>query len=666
MTIMKRIDQKVIETIRLLSADAVEKAKSGHPGLPMGSASMAYVLWKDFLKGSATDPKWVDRDRFILSAGHGSMLLYSLLHLFGYELSMDDIKRFRQHGSITPGHPEYNITPGVETTTGPLGQGVGNGVGMAIAERRLAAEFNTTDFTIIDHHTYVIAGDGCMMEGVSSEAASLAGHLRLGKLIVLYDDNNITIDGSTSISFTEDVGARYEAYGWQVIRVDDGNNCEKVSEALKLARMNSTQPTLIMVKNIIGYGSPNKAGRSISHGAPLGEAELAATKQLMGWDPEVRFEVPDEVIEYMKEVIDSREIDRFLWEERLEEYMVKYPEKARLWKQWFDYELPSSLFTTDNLLASVQKNDATRNHGGAVLNTLFAEIPNLMGGSADLNESTKTHIKASGSFSWENPKGNNVHFGVREHGMGAILNGMAIHGGLRVFGSTFLVFSDYMKPAIRLAALMQLPTIFIFTHDSIAVGEDGPTHQPVEHLTMLRSIPNLNVYRPADGKETAIAWVEALKRSDGPSAIILSRQALPNLEGVNKEAHRGGYVIHEETKYQPDAILMASGSEVSLAVEAAKRLMEHGVDVRVVSMLSMEQFDKQAENYRNEVLIPECRRRIAVEAGHKMPWYKYVGLDGAVLGINRFGESAPGDEVMRRFGFDVSTIVDMLLHYLKE
>lgn len=661
---MKTIDQKTVETIRLLAADSVQKANSGHPGLPMGAAPMAYVLWKDFLKGSATDPTWDNRDRFVLSAGHGSMLIYALLHLFGYDVKLEDLQSFRQLGSITPGHPEYGMTPGVETTTGPLGQGISNAVGLAIAERHLGATFNKTNHRIIDHYTYVIAGDGDMMEGVASEACSLAGHLKLGKLIVLYDDNGITIDGGTDKAFTEDVGMRFKAYGWEVLTVRDGNDMESISSAIEKARIDTTKPTLIKVKNVIGYGSPNKAGTSGVHGAPLGNEELELTKELMGWDPSEQFVVPDEVSSHMKSIIDKREIDRFVWEEKLESYFEAYPEMKKKWETWHEYEMPESLLKHPNLWDHFKEKEATRASGGRMINIVKEHVPNLIGGSADLNASTKTYLKGYGDFDWDMPEGANIYFGVREHAMGAIMNGISLHGGLRAFGSTFLVFADYMKPAIRLAALMGQPVVYVFTHDSIGVGEDGPTHQPIEHVMMLRSIPNLFVFRPGDSKETAVAWIEALRRTEGPSAIVLSRQALAPQEGVHRGAHHGGYVLLKEDGDHPEVILMASGSEVDLAVKAAKLLKGSGIDTRVVSMLCMDQFEVQTQLYKDEVLPPSVRNRVSIEAGITTGWAKFTGLDGLNIGIDHYGESAPGDTLMKHFGFDAEQIAKRIKTYL--
>lgn len=665
---MKRtnpMDQWTINTIRLLAADAVEKANSGHPGLPMGAATMTYALWKEFLRGSATDPNWVDRDRFVLSAGHGSMLLYALLHLFGYEISLDDLKKFRQLGSNTPGHPEYGVTTGVEVTTGPLGQGVANAVGMAMAERRLAEAFNTDQFNIIDHYTYVICGDGDMMEGVASEAASLAGHLRLGKLVMLYDDNGITIDGSTSLSFNEDVGARFLAYGWQVVKVADGNDYEAVVEAIRIGKLNTSQPTLVMVKNIIGYGSPNRAGKSIAHGSPLGADELKKTKEGLGGDPDEFFVIPEEVNNYLKSIIDKREIERFMWEEKLEEYIIKHPEKAETWKQWFDYELPFDIFEDEKMWELMCVDDASRNSGGKFMNWVSSRIPNFFGGSADLNSSTKTYIKGYGDYSYNVASGSNVFFGIREHAMGAILNGVALHGGLRAFGSTFLVFSDYMKPPLRLAALMGLPVIHIFTHDSIAVGEDGPTHQPIEQLLMLRSIPNMHVYRPADGRETALCWMEALKRTEGPSCIVLSRQDLKLLEYSGKGVSKGAYIVRHEHKERPDLILMATGSEVALSIDVAELLLAEGIDARVVSMPCIQQFEKQDAIYREAIFPRDVLKRVSVEMGLTLGWERYIGFSGLAVGIDSFGESGPGEAVMSHFGFEKEKLKNRILKYYK-
>lgn len=662
----KQLDQLAVNTIRMLAADAVEKANSGHPGLPLGAANMAYILWKDFLKGSATDPNWQNRDRFVLSAGHGSMLIYALLHLFGYEVSLEDLKKFRQLGSITAGHPEYGLTPGVEVTTGPLGQGIANAVGMAMAEAKLASEFNKPEFDIFDHYTYAICGDGDMMEGVSMEAVSLAGHLGLNKLIVLYDDNGITIDGSTKLSFSEDVGLRFEACGWNVIRDILGDGDEAIRTALEKARVSTKKPTLIMVKNIIGYGSPNKAGKSSAHGSPLGAEELKATKAFFGFDPEASFVVPDEVTQHLKEVIDRRELSRFKWEEQLETYFETYPEMRVKYSKWFDYELDEHLLEDPRIWEQMNVKDASRSSGGKWLNYVAPIVENLFGGSADLNSSTKTYMKGLGDFASENHGGSNIFFGIREHAMGAILNGIALHGGLRAYGSTFLVFSDYMKPSIRLSALMKLPVVYVFTHDSVAVGEDGPTHQPIEHVNMLRSIPNLQVYRPADGRETAYCWFEALKRTDGPSALILTRQDLALIESSGKGVQKGAYIVRQEAKERPDIILMATGSEVMLSLEVSDVLFKLGIDARVISMPCLEVFEAQSSAYKEALLPKDVRKRVSVEMGITSNWYRYVGGEGLAVGIDTFGESGPGEEVMVHLGFEKQHLAERILAYFQE
>ncbi len=644
-------EKKIINTIRALSIDAIEKANSGHPGLPMGTAALAYTLWAKHLKSSALAPTWPNRDRFVLSAGHGSMLHYALLHLFGYDLTIDDLKQFRQFQSLTPGHPEYGVTAGVESTTGPLGQGLSMAVGMAIAETRLAAEFNTADIALVDHYTYALAGDGCLMEGITSEASSLAGHLKLGKLIVLYDDNGITIDGSTDIAFTENVEQRYLAYGWQVLKVADGDDVAAIDAALAAAKQNVDQPTLIMVKTVIGFGSPNKAGTSAVHGSPLGADEIKLTKATYGLNPDSQFDVEQDVYDALKPLIDQREMMRFDWEKTLEDYKEKYPEKYQQWLAWHDYSINEADFCRADIWEVLKPNQATRASGGAFMNAISQLLPNLVGGSADLNGSTKTYLKGMGDFTADNRAGNNLFFGVREHAMAAIVNGIALHGGLRAFASTFLVFSDYLKPAVRLSALMKLPVIYVFTHDSIGVGEDGPTHQPIEHLFMLRSIPNVTVFRPADANETAYAWLEALKKNDGPSVIILSRQGLPSLEGVNPAAARGGYIVSKEKGATPDGILIGTGSELHLLVEAQRLLSLEDFDVRVVSMMSIEQFEAQDKDYIATVLPPDIKRRIVMEAGITRPWYYYATDGGTVIGIDHFGESAPGDQLFKAFGF---------------
>lgn len=652
------LDQQIVNTLRVLAADAVEKANSGHPGMPMGAAPMAYVLWSRHLKGSATDPGWQNRDRFVLSAGHGSMLHYGLLHLFGYDVALEDLKSFRQWGSSTPGHPEYGMTPGVESTTGPLGQGLAMAVGMAMAERRLASVFNTEDFEIVAHYTYAIAGDGCLMEGVSSEASSLAGHLQLGKLIVLYDDNHITIDGDTALSFTEDVAQRYQAYGWQVLRVEDGNDLTAIDAAIEAAKAEKKKPSIIMVRTVIGYGAPKKAGTSGVHGSPLGKEELAAVKLAFGFNPEESFSVPEAVQAAMKPIIDRRELKRFEWEEQFQAYLEAEPDKGAAWERWHSFALAEDSFEDFELWQKFSKADATRNAGGVFMNAISEVVPNLFGGSADLNGSTKTYLKGMGDFT-ATTSGSNVYYGVREHAMGSIMNGIALHGGLRAYGATFMVFSDYMKPAIRLAALMKLPVIYVFTHDSIGVGEDGPTHQPIEHLLMLRSIPNLTVYRPADPKETAICWIEALKHSEGPSAIVLSRQTLPVLEGVSRGAHYGGYVLSKAVA-PAQGLLIGTGSEVSILMEAQRLLEIDNISVDVVSMPSQELFMRQNHSYREQVLPPQIRKRIVLEAGVTLGWERFATEEGLVIGLNHFGESAPAEELYRHFGLTAEHVVSAL------
>ncbi|MBN2260425.1 MAG: transketolase [Clostridiales bacterium] len=659
---MKNLDKKTIEAIRLLSIDAINKANSGHPGLPMGTATMAFVLWKEFLKGTSKNSKWMNRDRFVLSAGHGSMLLYSLLHLFGYDVSIDDIKNFRQLGSKTPGHPEFGMTDGVETTTGPLGQGIANAVGMAIAEKRLEAEFGKD---LMDHHTYVIVGDGDLMEGISSEASSLAGHLKLGKLIAMYDSNNITIDGKTDITFTEDVAKRYEAYDWQVIKVEDGNDYDEIVNAISEAKKELDKPSMIIVKTIIGYGSPNKAGTSSVHGSPLGKMEAGLVKKNIGWDGEEDFYIPEEVSEYMKSIVSEKEKCYENWLEKFENAKLNDSDLLDRWNYFFNFELPSEILEDEILWNQMTGTDATRNFGGKMINKISEFVPNLMGGSADLNGSTKTHLTNYGDFSSENPRGNNIFFGVREHAMAGILNGISLHGGFRVFGATFLSFADYMKPSIRLSALMNQPVVYVFTHDSIGVGEDGPTHQPIEQVLMLRSIPNLKVFRPADGKETAIAWVEALK-NNGPSALILTRQNVPCQEGVTKAAHFGAYVLVKEKKDKPDIILMASGSEVQLAVETQKELENRGIDARVVSMMSWRHFEDQSDEYKEDVLPSDIEKRVSIEVLTTMGWHKYTGLKGLTIGLDRFGESGKSEDLFEHFGFTTEKVLEKVLNYLNK
>lgn len=664
---MATVEDQAINTLRFLAVDAVEKANSGHPGLPMGGAAMAYLLWSRFLRHSPRDPNWPDRDRFVLSAGHGSMLLYGLLHLFGYDLSLEDLKNFRQWGSKTPGHPEFGHTPGVETTTGPLGQGFANAVGMAIAERRLAAEFNRPGFPVVDHYTYVYAGDGCLMEGITAEVSSLAGHLKLGRLICLYDDNGITIDGGTGLTFTEDTGKRYEAYGWQLLRVEDGNDLEAVAAAIEAARRDTGRPSLIAVRTAIGFGSPNKQGSAEAHGAPLGPEETLLAKEKLGWPPQPLFYIPDRVREHFSLLTERLNRDAEKWSALMDRYRREYPELAARRDNWQTLALQAPAALEQELeLLSFEKPEATRSASGRLLQRIAGRMPNLLGGSADLSASTKTYLEGPGDFQPGNYGGNNIAFGVREHAMAAIISGITLHGGLRAFCSTFLVFFDYMKAAVRLAALMGLPVIYVFTHDSIAVGEDGPTHQPVEQLANLRSIPNLHVLRPADGRETAAAWLHAIRRSSGPTALILTRQNLPQLPGTGMQALRGAYLLSpEQGKAQPDLIIMAGGSELSPSLEAQRALQQKGYAVRLLSMVSWELFEEQDAAYREQLLPAGATRRLAVEAALPMGWERYTGAGGAVIGLTGFGSSAPGNLLMEKMGFTAENIVRQALALLQ-
>ena len=659
---MKNLDDLCITTIRMLVADGVEKANSGHPGMPMGAAPMAYVLWTRFLRHNPHNPKWLDRDRFVLSAGHGSMLLYSLLHLTGYDLSMDALKNFRQWGSKTPGHPEHDLACGIETTTGPLGQGFANGVGMAVSEAYLASRFNRPDHTIVDHYTFAIVSDGDLMEGVSHEAASLAGHLGLGKLIYLYDDNRISIEGSTDLAFTENRAARFEAYGWQVQQVKDGNDLAAIEQAIISAKAEADRPSLIAVRTHIGYGSPNKQDTAGVHGEPLGAEEIQLTKQNLEWPPEPAFLIPDEVLDNFRQSVEKGKTLESEWQQRFTAYEGAHPELAMEWRRWMEGEMPKDWEKRILVFPADAKGMATRAASGNVLNAVAAHLPNLIGGSADLAPSNKTLIKGENSFQARGYGGRNLHFGVREHAMGSIMNGMALHGGLIPYGGTFLVFSDYMRPAIRLAALMQLKVIYVFTHDSIGLGEDGPTHQPIEHLSALRAIPNLTVIRPCDANETAIAWQHALRSQNGPFALVLSRQGLPTLDRTEFAPAtgllKGAYVLRDTEKKDPDLILIATGSEVSLAVEAFSKLREKSVAVRVVSMPSWELFEMQPEEYRRQVLPAEVKARIAIEAGCPQGWHRYVGERGAVIGIEHFGASAPYKLIYKNFGLTVDRVVE--------
>ena len=654
------IDTLTINAIKVLSAEAIEKASSGHPGLPLGSAPMAETLWAKFLKHDPACPDFPDRDRFILSGGHGSMLLYSLLHLFGYGLTIDDLKSFRQLGSLTPGHPEYRHTVGVEATTGPLGAGMAMGVGMAIAEKHLASVFNKEGFPVVDHFTYVLGGDGCMMEGISSEAFSLAGTLGLGKLIVLYDSNNISIEGNTNIAFRENVRKRFEAYGFQTILVEDGTDTEAITKAIEEAKSDLTKPSLIEVKTLIGAGCPAKEGTASAHGEPLGESNIAALKENIGWTEEP-FTVPDEVYDYCRKIAESNHSFTEKWNRLFEEYRAKYPDMAELWDKYFKDDLANTLFDNPDFWAVPDKAMATRNVSGDLINHIKDILPNMFGGAADLAPSTKTYMKELGDFSAENPSGSNMHFGVRELAMAGIGNGIMLHGGLKSFVSTFFVFSDFLKPMARLSSIMGLPLTYVLTHDSIGVGEDGPTHQPIEQLATFRSMPNFNTFRPADVTETAAAWYSALTSKNTPTALVLSRQNLPQLAGSSKEALKGGYIISDSKKDVPDGILMASGSEVSLAIEAQGILLTKGYDVRVVSMPCMDIFDDMPEEYRNSVLPKEVRKRVSIEALSTFGWGKYTGLDGANIGMTTFGASAPASQLFEKFNITTENVVNTFM-----
>jgi transketolase len=654
------LDQLCVNTIRFLAADAVQQAKSGHPGLPMGAASMAYVLWTRFLRHHPADPAWPDRDRFVLSAGHGSMLLYALLHLTGYALPLEEIKRFRQWGSKTPGHPEFGLTPGVEATTGPLGQGLANAVGMAIAERHLAARLNRPGHVVVDHHTYALCSDGDLMEGVAAEASSLAGHLGLGQLIVLYDDNHVSLAGKASLSFSEDVPRRFEGLGWHTQAVPDGNDLDAIDKAIRDARAEVERPSLVAVRTIIGYGAPKKAGTHEAHGEPLGDAELRGAKQALGWPLEPAFLLPEPAVRRFREALANGARAEAEWRARLDAWRRAFPDLAAQWADGqartltpgWDQDLPR--FPPDTPVA-------TRDASGAVLAAVSPRLPHLVGGDADLAPSTKTLVKTAGSFLRETPEGRHLHFGVREHAMGSIANGIIYHGGLLVFCGTFFVFSDYMRPAVRLAALSELPVVYVWTHDSIGVGEDGPTHEPVEHLAALRAMPNLVVIRPADAAETVVAWQVALARRHGPTALVLTRQKVPVLDRTvyapADGLRRGAYVLAEAPGGAPDLILIGTGSEVQLVTAAQAALAKDGIRARAVSMPAWELFDAESPEYRETVLPRAVPRRLAVEAGATFGWERWVGTAGAVVGIDRFGASAPGEVVMKELGFTVEHVV---------
>jgi transketolase len=654
-------EEQAINTIRFLSADGVQKANSGHPGLPMGAAVLAYVIWTRFLKHHPANPAWPDRDRFILSGGHGSMLLYSLLHLTGYDLSLEELKNFRQWGSRTPGHPEYGLTPGVETTTGPLGQGFANGVGMAIAEAHLAAQFNRPGFDMINHYVYAIVTDGDLMEGVASEAASLAGHLKLGKLIYLYDDNRISIDGSTDLAFTEDRAKRFEAYGWQVIRNVDGLSVREVEAAIRKARKDP-RPSLIVCRTHIGYGLPTRQDTAKAHGEPPGEEELRAAKQKLGWPLEPDFYIPEDVLQFFRSALKNGQRAERKWQRLFKAYQHAYPELAAELKRRLAGELPQGWDQNLPEFAADPKGIATRAASGKVINALAERLPELIGGSADLTPSNNTWINNSTSFQAENRLGRNFHFGVREHGMGAIVNGMTLHGGVIPYCGTFLVFSDYMRPAVRISALSHIPSLWVYTHDSIGLGEDGPTHQPVEHLAALRAIPNLVVIRPADANEVREAWIAAIRNRHQPTAFALTRQAVPVLDRSTfapaSGLHRGAYVLADLGGAKPQIILMASGSEVALIVEAGYSLAAEGYNVRLVSFPSWELFEQQDQSYRDEVLPPSIKRRLAVEAGVAQGWHRYVGDQGRIISIERFGASAPYKKIYEEFGLTAANILN--------
>lgn len=652
--------QLAINTIKVLSAEAIQKANSGHPGLPLGAAPMAFTLWNDVLKHNPKNPDWINRDRFILSAGHGSMLIYSLLHLFGYGLNIEDIKEFRQLNSKTPGHPEYGHTVGVEATTGPLGQGISMAVGMAMAEAHLAAKYNREDLDIIDHYTYALVGDGCLMEGISNEASSFAGTNELSKLIVLYDSNNITIEGDTEIAFKESVIDRYKALGWETFLVEDGTNCEEILKAINQAKK-SLKPSLIEVKTKIGADSPRE-GMAKAHGEALGEDGVVALKEKLNWNYEEEFHVPSEVLESINESNKKRQEDEDKWNVLFEKYEREYPEEAAELKSSFNREIPSDLFDED--FYKFEKDDASRGYSGTVLNRIAEKVPYLFGGSADLSPSNKSVMKNSEFFSPKNRGASNINFGVREMSMAAIANGISLHGGLLPYAATFLVFSDYFKPSIRLSALMNQQVLYILTHDSIGVGEDGPTHQPIEQVAMLRATPNTTVFRPADGVETAAAYEYALTNKTGPTVFALSRQKLKNLEETSKDAMKGGYVL-KDLGDRIDIILMASGSEVELISEAAERLNKLGHGVRVISMPSLDLFLRQDKSYREGVLPNEIRKRVSVEALSTFGWDKVVGLDGVTIGMEGFGASAPAEKLFEKFGFTVENIVEKSLELLK-
>jgi transketolase len=667
-TAQKSLDELSIDTIRTLSIDAVQKANSGHPGLPLGAAPMAYVLWQRHLKHNPRNPHWPDRDRFVLSAGHGCALLYSLLYLTGYDLTLDDLKAFRQWHSRTPGHPEVLDTPGVEATTGPLGQGTANAIGMAMAERSLAHRFNRPGHTVVDHRTFCLVGDGDLMEGISSEAGSLAGHLKLGKLVYLYDDNHVTLDGPAKQSFTEDVLGRYAAYGWQVLRVENGNtDLDSIDRAIQTAVGQQERPTIIAVRTTIGYGSPHKAGTNAAHGSPLGPEEVALTKKALGWEWTDPFHVPDDALRSFRKAVDQGVKAEAEWERRFEAYAKAYPDLAELWRAERKGALPAG-WDTDLPKWKVGESLATRVASGKAINAIAKKVPWLLGGDADLSESTKTKIEGDAEFDGQTGEGNNIHYGVREHAMAGIANGMAYHGGVRPFVATFFCFSDYMRPSVRLAALNRLSTIFVWTHDSIGLGEDGPTHQAVEQLMSLRAMPLFSIIRPGDANETAEAWRAAMEHRDGAVGLVLCRQNIPVLDrsGAKGDVSRGAYILAEASGGKPKVILLATGSELQLAVGGRQKLEAEGIPTRVVSMPCWEFFDAQPREYRDEVLPPSVRARLSIEAGVTLGWQKYVGDQGGSIGVDRYGASAPGDVVMREYGFTVDHVVEFARGLLRK
>ncbi|WP_101773863.1 transketolase [Peptostreptococcus faecalis] len=660
------INQKSVDALRILSADQIQKANSGHPGLPLGAAPAAYELWAKHMNHNPKNPNWENRDRFVLSAGHGSALLYSLLHLFNYEgMTIDELKNFRQFGHLTPGHPEYGHTVGVESTTGPLGAGVSTAVGMAMAEAHLAAKFNKEGYPVVDHYTYAMTGDGCLMEGISYEALSLAGTLKLDKLIVLYDSNNITIEGDTDFAFTEDVAKRFDAFGFQVQTVEDGNDLETIGKAIENAKAEKNKPSLIICKTLIGYGSPAKVGKASAHGEPLGVDNVKEMREFLGWESQEAFEVPADVYANYESIANEGSKKEEEWNAMFERYSKEFPEARKEWDEFFSDIDIDKIMNSDEYWNYEDKAMATRAVSGNIINILKDLYPNMVGGSADLAPSNKTEMKDEGFFSATDRSGRNIHFGVREMAMTAITNGIYLHGGLKSFCATFFVFSDFMKPMIRLAALMGLPVAYVLTHDSIGVGEDGPTHEPVEQLAMLRSIPNLNVFRPADYTETAVAWASAMKSEAKPTAIVLTRQNLPQIEGSSKDAFKGAYVISEaKDKDNIDLIILASGSEVELAVAAQKEIETTGKSVRVVSVPCMEIFESQDSQYKESVLPSGVRARLAVEAANPMPWYKYVGIDGDVVGMTTFGASAPAKVLFEHFGFTTENVVEKAMNLI--